>query len=61
MKVLLLFYLIGVILMFILVLIANRGVNIKKIKPKPFLKTLALCLGSWVAMYIVAIHLILDN
>lgn len=57
----LLFYLIGVILMFTLVLIANRGVKIKEIKLKPFLRSLALCFGSWVAIYIIAIQFTLDN
>lgn len=57
----LLMYLIGVVLMVSLMFITNRDVKFKEIKIKPFLKSMAICLGSWIAMYVIAIKLIKYN
>ena len=57
----LLMYLIGVVLMVSLMFITNRDVKFKEIKIKPFLKSMAICLGSWIGMYVIAIMLIKDN
>ena len=54
MKTLLWYYLSGVIMMFILVIIANKDVKFKEIKIVPFLKLLLICLGSWVSIYVIA-------
>lgn len=57
----LLMYIIGVVLMFSLMFVTNRKVKFNEIKIKPFLKSLVICLGSWIAMYVIAIILIKDN
>ena len=57
----LLMYIIGFVLMFSLMLIANWGIKFNEIKIKPFLKSIAICFGSWISMYVIAIKLIKDN
>ena len=54
----LLMYIIGFVLMFSLMLIANRGIKFKEIKIKSFLKAIAICFGSWISMYVIAIMLV---
>ena len=57
----LIFYLVGVIAMFSLVLIANRHISRKGWKLKAAIKTLAVCLGSWIAVYALAVKAIISN
>ena len=54
-------YIIGVVLMFILMLITNRGVKLKEIKIKPFLKSIAVCIASWGGMFYLALLYATDN
>lgn len=57
----LLMYLIGIVLMISLMFFANKHVKIKDIKLKLFLKSIFICLGSWISMYIIAIMLFKNN
>ena len=60
MNIWLLIYLIGVILMVVLVAASNRHSNPKNWKLKAILKTLLLCLGSWIMIFVVAYKEIVD-
>lgn len=57
----LLMYLIGIILMISLTFFTNRNVKTKDIKLKALLKSIIICFGSWISMYVIAIMLIKNN
>ena len=45
--------------MLILALLSNKGV--RRIKMRPFLISLILCLGSWIGMFIVTADYVLNE
>lgn len=54
------FYVSGFVAMAILIILANRGVNVKRIKFSAVMKTLLACFGSWITVFIVALKEVTD-
>jgi hypothetical protein len=55
----LIMYLIGVVLMVVIMCLNNRGVGLKEIRLKPFLLSMVICLGSWVAIYVLLVRAVI--